>query len=111
MCKMIYKMNLFFREWEGYDKVYNFFREHILLILLVRASIYVNSLLILFLTDDPLKSILRLIIYVPVTVAEYFLGAIYYEQNEKTSSFCSYLLIFLNFIVIFLCLIQLIIPG
>jgi len=105
---MFYKLNMFLREWEGYDKVYTFLKDNLILVLSIRTVVYIIALFILFLTQDSLQSILRLIIYIPATIAEYFLGAIYYEQNEKVIAFSSYLLMILNIIVVIICSISLI---
>lgn len=99
---MFYKMNLFFREWEGYDKVYNFFKENFTSVLLVKLILYIAACGCIFFAHSTLLSALRVIIYIPLTVMEYFSGAIWREKDERFSSNSSYVLMIFNIIIVVL---------
>ena len=99
---MFYKINLFLREWEGYDRVYNFFKEKFTSVLLVKLILYIVACICIFFAHSTLLSALRVIIYIPLTVMEYFSGAIWREKDEKVSSISSYGLMILNFIIVIL---------
>lgn len=94
---MIYKFNLFFREWKGYESVYNFFKENLIIFALIRFILYLASFGFLFFNHSQLLSALRVIIYIPLTVIEYFIGCIWYEKTYKFSAYSSYVLMILNF--------------
>ena len=95
---MIYKINLFLREWEGYEKIYNFFKEKSSIISFIKLVLYIMIFLFIFFDDNIQLSLLRVIFFIPLCIAEFFCGCIRYEQKEKSSARLSHILAFLDFI-------------
>lgn len=95
---MFYKLNLFLREWEGYEKVYNFFKTN-KKILILKFLLYLLSFVLIFFDPRTLfLYALKVMIYMPLTIMEYFSGHICYEKGDKFTAYLSYILVILNFI-------------
>ena len=99
---MIYKLHKFFREWEGYEKVYSFFKNNYSNILLIKACLYLLGIVFCFFNHSMLLSTLRVIVYLPLVIIEYFVANLEYEKGQKFSSFLSQILMFLNLVVVVL---------
>ena len=104
---MIYKMNKFFREWEGYEKVYSFFKNNFAVFLITKACLYWIAIIPLFFGRNFLTYGLRIIIYITLVVIEYFMGNIEYEKKNTVSWFLSRILLFLCLFAIILDLLAL----
>lgn len=96
----MYKLNMFFREWEGYDKVYNFLKEYIFWFLILKLVVYISALTFCLMRSSILTLVLRIPIYFVASIIEYFIGCIQRENNEIVLSFSSYLLMILDFLVV-----------
>ena len=92
---MIYKMNKFFREWECYEKVYSFFKDHFFAFTLIKLCLYWIAIIPCFFERTLFTSLIRVIIYLTLMVIEYFLGNINCEKGEKISTILSRILLFL----------------
>jgi len=103
---MIYKLNMFLREWEGYDKFYSFLKDNILLFLIIKALLYFLALIFCFLKLELLMLILRAAIYFVLFFAEYFIGCIQRENDEKFLSLCSYFLMLMSLLLSIFCIIN-----
>lgn len=92
---MIYKMNKFFREWEGYEKVYSYFKNNFFKFSIIKVCLYWIAILPLFFGRNFLTYGIRIIIYTILITIEYFLGNIEYEKGNRVSWFLSRFLMFL----------------
>jgi len=97
---MLYKMNLFFREWKGYEKVYNSLKENLLHMQYVKLSFYLIALVLIFFKLNFFSALIRVILYIPLTIAEFFTYSIMREKKEHFSGALSYILLFLNAFVV-----------
>lgn len=89
----MYKLNMFLREWEGYDKVYNFFKRNIFTVMYIKLFLYLFALIFISIPIGIVRESLRLIVYSVLFVLEYFFACINREQEERTIYFLSCILI------------------
>lgn len=97
---MLYKMNMFFREWEGYEKLYNSLKENPIHIQCVKLAFYLIALVLVFFNLNLVSALIRVILYIPLTIAEFFTYSIMREKQENFSALLSYILMFLNVFVV-----------
>lgn len=105
---MFYKLNLFLREWEWYDKVYNFFDDNFDVIMIIKQALYMITVFLCFFNHSILLSFLRVVLFLIIAVIEYFRSCISREQNDKLDSYFSCFLMILALVVVVLYLSKLI---
>lgn len=97
---MLYKMNLFFREWKGYEKIYSSLKENLLPMQYVKLAFYLIALTLVFFKLNLFSALIRVILYVPLTIAQFFTYSIMREKKEYFSASLSCILMFLNAFVV-----------
>lgn len=97
---MIFKLNMFLREWEGYDKVYEFFKKNLLCISSIKLILYLIAMIFIFIPNGILRESMRIILYSILFVLEYFFSCIYQEKKETTLTVLSCILMLLAIFII-----------
>lgn len=83
---------MFLREWEGYERVYSYIKEKLSAFSFVKAILYLFVLVFCFFNHSAVLSLLRVIVFSILLFLEYFLGCIFKEKNDRTTSISCYFL-------------------
>ena len=97
---MFYKLNMFLREWEGYNKLYNFILSNLFIFHLIRVFLYASALVLCFFENTTLTLSLQIIVYLFATILEYFYSSISWEASDKVISIIVTVLFFLDLLVV-----------
>lgn len=103
---MVYKLNMFLREWEGYDKIYNFLKTNMIYFLTIKLIICLFTFVFFFIKINIITSVLRTILYLTLFIAEYFTGCMQKDEEELSLSYASFFLMSVDLLVAILCFIN-----
>ena len=80
---MIYKLHKFFREWDGYDKVYSILKNNYTVLNMITLVIVALSFILFIFRSSIAISLLRGVVSMSLAVIQYFSGNIEYEKGER----------------------------